>query len=173
MKRLDRKRRFGVTLLEVIIASTILTTVVSSVTILLRSGRDAWEANNNDQARLEAAHATVRHIVRRVRQATSVVAMSGPSDDSGSISVLMESGDTYVYDHDSSDDTVDFGVTTAASVLGENITKLKFTGYEADGTTSTTVVGDVQSIKVEAEVQLPRATGGTKTVTSWAWIRTW
>jgi len=170
--RVPNKAR-GMSLLEVIIASTILTVVVSSVTILMRTGRDAWQANSDDQARLEAAHATVRHVVRRVRQATSVIAISSASDTSGTISVLMETGEIYVWNHDSGSDEVHFGVTSASSLLGENVTQLKFTGYEADATTASTTVSDIQAIKIEAQISLPRETSGTKTITSWAWIRTW
>ncbi|REJ69004.1 MAG: prepilin-type N-terminal cleavage/methylation domain-containing protein [Planctomycetota bacterium] len=173
MKLREPKNRRGLTLLEVIIASTILTVVVSSITILMRTGREAWQTSNDDHARLEAAHATVRHIVRRVRQANSVSAISGPTDNSGSLSLLMDSGETYVWDHNSGTNEVSFGVTTASSLLGENVSQLTFTGYEADGTTATTTVTDIQSIFVEAQVQLPRDTNGTKTITSWAWVRTW
>lgn len=175
--RKNNRRRYarlrGMSLLEVIIASTILTAVVASVTILLRTGRETWQANYDDQVRLEAAHATVRHIVRRVRQATSVLSVSAASETSGDISLLMESGEVYAWDHDSGTDVVKFGVDTAGNLLGENVTQLKFTGYEADTTTATTAVEDIQSIKIEAQVALPREANGTKTITSWAWIRSW
>lgn len=173
MKDRRNVNRRGMSLLEVIIASTMLTIVVSSVTLLLRTGREAWQANSDDQARLEAAHATIRHIVRRVRQGISVTAISGPTDTSGSLSLLMDTGEIYVWDHDDGSDQVDFGVTTVSNLLGENVTQLKFVGYHADATTTTTVAADIQGVKVEAQIQMPREMNGTKTISSWAWIRSW
>lgn len=173
MKRLVRKKQRGMSLLEVIIASTILTVVVSSVTILMRTGREAWQATNDDQTRLEAAHATVRHIVRRVRQATSVIAVSAASEDSGNLSLLMESGEIFAWDHDSAADEVNFGVGTADNLLAENITELNFKGWESDVTTSTTTAADIQLIKIRVRVALPRESNGTKTIISYVRIRSW
>ncbi len=158
--------RRGITLLEMVIASSMLALVLTSISVVMRSGRGAWEAHEADFTRIQAAHATVRHLVRNVRQAKEVVAI-----DSGSISLLMQDGDILVWDHDSGSDQVLFGVTSATNLLAPDITGLRFEGFEADGVTPTTV--DVQCLRIEVTFNLPVATNPQRTVSSWAWVRTW
>ena len=158
--------RRGITLLEMVIASSMLALVLTSISVVMRSGRGAWEAHEADFTRIQAAHATVRHLVRNVRQAKEVVAI-----DSGSISLLMQDGDILVWDHDSGSDQVNYGVTSATNLLAPDITGLRFEGFEADGVTPTTV--DVQCLRIEVTFDLPVATNPQRTVSSWAWVRTW
>jgi len=161
------------TLLELTIASTMLAVLVASVGLTLRTGRAAWEAHHDDAQRIAAANAAVRHIVRRARQATAVTNISDPSDTSGTLSLLMPSGETYVWDHDGATDELNFGVGAADGLLAEYITSLSFTGYEVDGQTATTVLGDLHSIRCTIGVQLPLESGGDKTVSCRAWLRSW
>ena len=173
MKLVDPKTRKGMTLLELVIATTLLASVVTAVSFVMRTSRAAWMAHEADFVRLESAHATVRHIVRKARQASSVAAISTATDTSGSLSLLMSDGSTIVWDHNDSTDQVNYGITTASDLLSEQITALKFVGYKADGTTATTDAAEIQSVRIEATTQLPRDSGGTRKVASWAWIRSW
>lgn len=166
-------RRNGTTLLELILATTLLTSMVTATAVVLRTGHVAWEANQSDVTLISSGNATVRHIVRRVRQAEAVTAISGPSDTSGSLSVLMASGETLVWDHDNGAKQVSYGIGSADSLLGQDIATLSFTGYRADGTTQTTVPAEIQSVKCRASVELARTSGGTRTVSCWAWLRAW
>ncbi len=167
------KRRRGMTLLELILATTLMTTMVVAVAVTLRTGHVAWQAHQDDAAQVIAANATVRHIVRRVRQAQAVTGVSRPNQASGNLSLLMPSGETMVWNHNSAKQEVSFGIGSANAVLGQGITELRFTAYEADGTTQTNTPADVHSIKCQVSVELPRETGGTRTVGCWAWLRSW
>jgi len=160
-------------LLELVIATTMLAMIVATVSVVMRTSRLAWEAHEAAKNRIEAAHATVRHIVRRARQATGVVAITPSTDNSGQVSLRMPNLSVEVWDHDDVAMTVKYGVTTAANLLANNITGLRFTGYEADGTTLSTTAADTRAIKLEVTVQLPVETGGTRTIQSWVWIRSW
>jgi prepilin-type N-terminal cleavage/methylation domain-containing protein len=170
-----RTARFrpGFSLLELVIASSMLALLMVAVGVVLRSGRQAWEAHEADYTRLEALHATVRHIVRSARQADVVMELSAPSDNSGRLGLRLIDGSTVVWDHDAVTNNVNYGVTTPSNLLANNITTLKFTGYKADGITTTTTTSDVQSLLIEASTTLPRESGGTKTMTSWVWMRAW
>ena len=66
-----------------------------------------------------------------------------------------------------------YGVTTTDTLLAEGIVQFYFTAYKADGVTSTTIPADVQLIKSTVRVDLPRDTGGTRTLSAWAWVRSW
>lgn len=167
------KRRSGITLLELILATTLMTAIVVTVAVVLRTGHMAWEAHQGDMAQVRAANATVRHIVRRVRQAQAVTAISDPSDSSGNLAVQMPSGETLVWGHNSSTQEVAFGVGSADHVLGKGILELSFIGYEADATTQTTNPADIRSVRCQVLVELPRETGGTRPAGCWAWLRSW
>lgn len=164
-------RQRGFSLLELLVTVTIMATLMTSVFVVLGTGRSAWEANDTDQTRLETAHAVMRHIVRHVRQSDGATAISTSSDTSGTLSVRMPSSQVYVWDHSAAQ--VSFGVDTASDLLGENITELNFVGYEADGITTTTTADEIQSILVTVTVSLPRSAGATKIVQSWVWMRSW
>ena len=141
--------------------------------MILRTSREAWEAHEGDYTRIEAAHATLRHLVREVRQADAVTAISLASDNSGQLGLLMPDAETRLWDHDASTDTVNFTTPAGSGLLADKITGLRLTGYKADGTTTTTVPDEVQFLKVEVTVQLPRDVNGTRVVSSFVWLRAW
>jgi type II secretory pathway pseudopilin PulG len=161
------------TLLELVIATSLLAVVLTSVTVILRTGRQAWEAHEADFIRVEAAHATLRHVVRAVRQADAVAQISAATDNSGRLSLSMPNNEVRVWDHDAATRTVNFGVTNPSELLATDITGLRFVGYRADGATTTTVPDEIQAVEAEVAFQLPVAVGGGRTIRSWAWVRSW
>jgi hypothetical protein len=165
--------RTGHTLLELTLAMTLLTAMVVAVGIVLRTGHAAWSAHHDDAARIAAANTAVRHVARRVRQAQAVTAISAPDDTSGTISLLMPSGETLVWAHDAGAQEVRFGVGSADDLLAEGVTELSFVGYQADAVTQTAVPAEVRSVKCRVGVQLQRETGGDRSVSCWAWLRSW
>ena len=171
IRRQNRSR--GFTLLELMVSLTLLATAGTAAALLLRTGYSAWSAHEQDAGRLEAGHATLRHLVRRIRQGTGVGAISAASELSGNLSILMPSGQTYVWSHNSATDEVHFGVAAATDLLAENIKELNFVAYEQDGTTATTDVDRIQSIVCRVRVDLPVEVGGSRVMSCWAWIRSW
>lgn len=161
------------TLLELVIASAMMAMLLTAVTLVLRTGRQAWEAHEGDFIRLEGLHATLRHIVRQVRQADAVTAISLASDNSGALTLAMPDGSAVAWDHDAVTNTVKCGLTAADQLLASNITGLNIVGYKADGVTTTAVPSEIQSLRISVTVQLPRETNATRTYSSWAWIRSW
>ena len=161
------------TLLELVIASSMMAVLLTAATVVLRTSRQAWEAHEGDYTRLEGLHATLRHMVRQVRQADAVTAISAAGDNSGALTLAMPDGSTVAWDHDGATSTVRCGVTTADQLLSTNITGLNIVGYKPDGVTATTVPSEIQNLKVSVTVQLPRETNATRTYSSWAWIRSW
>lgn len=120
---------------------------------------------------METAHATVRHIVRSMRQATAVTAIN--TSTSGSLRIQDNDGKVWAWAHDRNNSTVLYGENTATNLLGNNIVALQFQGYEADGTTPTSTLDDIQCIRVTVTVQLDRDTNNQRSVSSWAWVRVW
>jgi type II secretory pathway pseudopilin PulG len=163
------------TLLELVIASTMLAVLMTSIGVVMRTGRQAWEAHEADYTRLEGAHATLRHLVREVRQADDVSAITASTDNSGALALDMPGGDTKSWDHVGGSNQVNYGVNvvTPVEMLATEITGLRFSGFRADGTTPATTPAEVQCIKIDVTIQLPREVGGTRIVSSWAWVRSW
>ena len=165
--------RRAITLLEVVMATTLLAGLGTAAAMLLRTGHVAWSAHEEDAAGLEAAHATLRHIVRQVRQAVQVSAISSPNDNAGSLSLLMPSGETYVWSRNAATNEVYFGVSSASDLLAAGITQLSFSGYGVDTVTVPASVTDIQSVVCRVQVQLPHEVGSARSITYWAWLRTW
>jgi hypothetical protein len=160
-------------LLELVIATSMLALVMTTVSVVLRTGRQAWEAHTADYERIEAAHGTLRHAVRQVRQASRVFAITPSTDASGQLSLEMPDGSVVVWDHDDATNVMNYGITTADALLARNIEEFRLTGFEANGTTVTVIPDDIRALRIEVTVQLPVESGGTRTVSSWAWIRSW
>ena len=168
-----RPRRRGMSLLELVIATSMLAMVMGAVSMILRTSRQAWEAHAGDYTRVEAAHSTLRHLVREVRQADAVTAISLATDNSGQLGLQMPSGETRLWDHDSGTNTVNFTSTAGNGMLANEITGLRLTGFRADGTTATTVPDEVQFLQIDVTIQLPREVNGTRIVRSFVWVRAW
>ncbi|MBX7168050.1 MAG: prepilin-type N-terminal cleavage/methylation domain-containing protein [Pirellulales bacterium] len=166
-----KSRRGGFTLLELVVTAALAATLGASVFVLLRTSQSAWEAHHSDLERLEGAHAAIRHLVRNIRQATAVKNISKADDADGSLSLLMPSGEIYVWQHTGTQ--ILFGLNDASSLLAENIQALYFTCYTADGVTLTTDVGAVQCVDCVATVQLANTAGTLRTVRCRAWRRSW
>jgi Tfp pilus assembly protein PilW len=168
-----RRRRHGMSLLELVVATSMLAMVMGAVSMILRTSRQAWEAHEGDYTRVEAAHATLRHLVREVRQADAVTAISVATDNSGQLGLLMPAGVVRVWDHDASTNTVNFTATSGNGLLAADITGLRLTGYKPDGTTATTVPDEVQFLKIDVSIELPREANGAREVSSYVWVRAW
>ena len=102
------------------------------------------------------------------------LAISSAADNSGTLSLLMPSGDTYVWDHNAITKEVAFGIDTASSLLAYDIEELNFRAANVDGSTQVTEVGLIHSILCTVKFNLARLAGNELiTVSSQAWLRAW
>jgi type II secretory pathway pseudopilin PulG len=155
------------------VATTIMATLLASVVVVMRSGYAVWNAQEADIDVLENAYGVVRHFVQQMRQADSVTIISAPSDTTGDLTFLTSTGTTRSWSHNGGPEEVYFNNGVTSGMLANSIDALSFTGYEADGTTQTTVVDDIQVVQCAVQVTLPRGAGVTRTVSCRAWIRSW
>lgn len=166
-----RRSRRGLSLLEMMAATAIMATLMGSVVVLVRSGYAVWNAYEADMDIAENAYGVLRHVVRQLRQAEAVTAISGPTDNSGDLTFTAAGGTSKTWSH--SGDEVWFDNGTSNQLLAKSIDQLNFVGYEADGTTTTTVVNDIHVVRCTVQVTLPHGAGETRTVSCRAWIRSW
>lgn len=171
-----RRRRRGVTLLELVIASSMLAVIMTSLSMVMRTARVAWEANDNDYAALHHGQTVARHFVRQAREARSVKRLTNGGDN---ISLQLRDGSQLTWDHvgNSGGNTdvvlLSFSTSGQQIPLAYNIRNLSFTGYEADGKTVATDVDDIRLVQVNVTVVLPRGSNPQQTFSSKVWIRSW
>ena len=166
-------KRRGMSLLELVVATSLLAMMLTAVTVILRTSRQVWESHEAEFVRLEAAQATLRHIVRQVRQADAVSAISDATDNSGQLALAMPDGQVVVWDHDGGTNTVNYGVGAANSLLAPEIAGLRFAGLRADGTTPAAQPAEVQCLRIDVTIPVPAGAAGSGVFSSWAWIRSW
>lgn len=169
-QRIRLAKRPGLTLLEVMTAVTLSATMMASSFVVLRSTYAAWQAHESDLETAGNASAVLRHLVRCVRQSTEVSAITAGNDSSGSLSVINQDGSTLTWEHLGTSVTLSTD-SGAAQPLADGIESLSFEGYQADGVTLTTDPEDVQLVR--AIVTAPMPAGGIRTISSYAWMRSW
>ena len=165
--------RRGLSLLELIIATSMLAMLLTSISVVLRAGRESWNAHEADYTRVEAAHSVLRHIVRQIRAAKAVTEITVATNDSGRLGLRMPNGETRIWARDNTNNRVNYGVTTPGNLLAPDIAALRFRGLKADGVTAAATAAEVQCLQIEVAIQLPREVNGQRIVTSWAWVRSW
>ncbi|MEN0109195.1 MAG: hypothetical protein AAF805_00585 [Planctomycetota bacterium] len=169
-RKQSRAARRGATLLEVMTAVTLAATLLASSFVVLRSSHAAWQAHRTDLERAGEAAAVLRHVVRHARQSTGVAAITPPTDSTGSLSVVFEDGSTMAWSYSAG------GVTLssnggAAQLLADGVNALTFEGFHADGSTPTNDAADVHAVRVAVSTTGPD--GGSRTVSSYVWLRSW
>lgn len=172
-------------LLELMIATSMLAMVMGTISFVMRTSRQAWEAHEADYTRIESAHSVLRHIVRAVRQADEVTEIQA-----NRLGVLMPSGATWIWDHQAAALNPDAGFVNCGlstqnplPLLAPNIRSVTFVGMRADAdltdpvdpTQPTESAADVRCLQIDVTVQLPRVDNPdvVRTVSSWAWVRSW
>jgi type II secretory pathway pseudopilin PulG len=157
-------------LIELVAATAIMAMVMTSVVVLVSSGYGVWNAFEQDIDVNENAYGVLRHVVRQLRQADAITAISAPADTSGYLSFTTSSGATNTWTHNASQ--VFFNNGSGDQLLAPSIDELTFVGYDAAGN-PTTVPEDIQRVQCTVQVTLSQDGGTPKTVSTSAWIRSW
>src|SRR5205085_594377 len=105
---------------------------------LVRTANNAWLRHRDDTARRREATMAMQHIMRRVRQATRVTAITTSGDVVGGLTLLASGGTSAIWARNSGTNQVLYGTTSASNLLATGITELSFVGLKANGTTATT-----------------------------------
>jgi hypothetical protein len=156
------------------VATAMMAMLSVSSMMLVRTSYTAWNRHATDHGQRQAGLSVLKHIVRKTRQAKAVVQISGPSDDSGNLTVIDINGNKLVWEHNDGTGEVLFGIGTASDVLATNIETLNFVGIKADGSTTTTKKGLIHSVLCTIEVSIDRPSGSELVSTSCkAWLRSW
>ncbi len=174
MRPINRCTRRGFSLVELIASAAIMAALTAASFSLVRTAHTAWVRHRDDSGQRREAVVALQHIMRRVRQATRVTAISSAADNSGALTVLMPGGATAIWDHNGGTSQVLYGPTTADSLLAAGITEFNVIGLKANGSTPTTETDLIHAVRCTLKYALTRPTGTTtETLASTAWLRAW
>lgn len=159
----------GFTLVELLLALVIAALVVLAIPAAFRGGTQVWQRTDRHAEVLQNGMIGLEEVVRELRQADELMAISDPSSDTGFIQfkywdLMDEDGDsntgykyqryelasvgdymTHTKNYDSSDTGWSF--PDEKDVAGP-VESLKFTGYKSDSTT-TSNVDDIWFVQIE------------------------
>jgi prepilin-type N-terminal cleavage/methylation domain-containing protein len=171
---MNRTSRTAFTLVEMIAATAIMATLTTASFALVRTANDAWRRHRDDSLQRAQATAALQHMVRRIRQATQVTAISPSADMSGYFTLQMADGTIAMWDHNGGTGQVLYGTSTANNLLAEGITAANFTGLTANGLATTTDASKIHAVRCLVTYSLSRPTGPvTESVSCLAWLRAW
>ena len=162
------RRRSGFTLLELVVTSALMATLITSATVLLRTSQNAWAVAGSEQVKIDSANATLRHLIRQLRQAEGVESISEPTDTSAKIVVRMPDGSQRTWQLTGTTTEYRNGSTGAYTPLANDVDKMIFVGYQADGATATQVPGDIQMVRCTIIVDI---FGSQEELTTSVWLR--
>lgn len=159
----------GLSLLEVMVSLAIMALLMTPVIALLQTSQQVWADRDGDAARMESAHALLRHLIRHVRQAQDVVAISPAPERHGRLTLRMADNRTLTWEH--AGNTVTFGKGPRSSILAVGIDELRFEAFESDGVTQPAQLSRIRLIKVHIRYRLDRDAGAERTMSASAWMR--
>lgn len=165
--------RSGFSLMEAMASVAIMSTLMVASTVVLRSTYTLWQHHESDLEQAEMAHSVLRHIVRTLRQSDAVLGASASSDAAGTLRVLTKTGDIVAWERNAGTNQVLYGVEPASVdvLLADEIQSLNFECLQADGDTVATNLADTQTVRCTVGITMP--TGTSRTVTCYAWLRSW
>jgi hypothetical protein len=151
-----------------------MATLTTASFALVRTANDAWRRHRDDALQRAQATAALQHMVRRVRQATQVTAISTSADMSGYLTLQMADGTMAMWDHSGGTGQVLYGTATANNLLAEGITAANFIGLTANGLATTTDPAKIHAVRCLVSYSLGRPSGPVaESVSCLAWLRAW
>jgi type II secretory pathway pseudopilin PulG len=174
----ERNRLFssGLTLMEMIIALSIITVIFAAIFPLFGQIRDGWESKQAATEALQNGRILIDHMNRNLAKAVKVTAVSEASETDGYIEFENNDSETIRYDVNSTSGYLEFGPVGNLSDLAGPVNRLQFTCYDAcDLDSCLSPVSDVNIIRV---VQVgttiidSSSSARNKTFTTTAYLRT-
>jgi type II secretory pathway pseudopilin PulG len=172
-KRRVSRRRAAFSLLELMVATAMMATLMTSVIVVMRSGYAVWSAQEADIDVLENGYGVLRQFAQQMRQASAVTVITAANNTTGSLTFTTPTGVVRTWAHNGAPKQVYFNNGASNQLLANKIDTLTFTGYKADGVTATTTVDKIQVVQCTVEVTLPRGSGVTRKLSCRAWVRSW
>jgi len=161
----------ALTLMETVLALTIMAVIFAAIMPLFRQIRVNWDSKEAAAETLQNGRVLIDHINRNLSKASKITAVSGPNVVSGYIEFKDNNSVTFRYDVSSS--YVEYGQTGNLSNLAGPVSQLQFTCYDYnDFNTPTTDVNSIRLVKVQTTLANSLLHSQDKTLTASVYLRT-
>lgn len=159
------------TILEMVIAMSIMAMVFSVIAPLIRNIQNSWASKQASAETLQNARVLVEHINRNLAKATRITSVSSPSENLGFIEFIDNLGNTMRYEV-GDNDYVRFGQVDDLSDLAGPVSKLQFSGYSLDDMDDTTTdVETIRFVRAESTFVNEESLGTDKSLAAQAYIQ--
>ena len=138
----------GMTLLEMVIALSMMAVVFAAVVPTFAAIRNSWAAYQGEGEILQNARVLAEHMYRHLFEAAAITDVSSPSNTVGYIELRGADDQEYRYEL-GADGYVRFGALDDLAVLAGPVSELGFTCYDGnDFSASTTEAGTVRFVTI-------------------------
>ena len=170
MMKYKNSVRTAMTLVEVLVAITILATIMAVFAPQFRVIQNSWASKQAQTEIIQNGRVFIEHITSNLGQATKITAVSAPAEAGGYIEFLAPDNITRRYHISGS--KIYYGEPNAMSELAATALSLNFSCYGTSDLTSTiTDPNYTRSVKVNAVFKDPANTA-SETYTSQIYLRT-
>ncbi len=171
--RRNRASRDGLTLMEMVIALTIMTIIFAAILPLFGQIRSGWDSKQAAAETLQNGRILIDHLTRNLAKAVKITAVSNSLETIGYIEFEDNDAETIRYDVNSTTYYVEFGPVGNLSDLAGPVSQFRFTCYDpCDLDSSITDVNSIRFVKAETTVTNSADTSQNKTLTAAVYLRT-
>ena len=162
----------ALTLMEMVIALSIMAIVFTAVLPEFRAIQNSWDSKAGAAEALQNGRVLMDHLYHDLSKAARITAVSDSAESNGYIEFEDNAGSTLRYDI-GENSYVAFGPVGSLSELAGPVSQLQFTCYDAcDLDTPIMDVNSIRFVKVETTLTNSAAMGRDKTLTTQVYLRT-
>jgi type II secretory pathway pseudopilin PulG len=166
-----RALRDGLSLMEMVIALSIMTIIFAVILPLFGQIRNGWEIKQAVGETLQNGRILIDHINHNLVKAIKITAVSDSSVTNGYIEFENNDANTFRYDVNSTSGYVEYGPIGSLSDLAGPVNQLKFTCYDpCDLDTPVTDVNSIRFVKVETQLADPLRLGKNMALMTCAYL---
>jgi len=170
LKQQHRVLHRGTTLIELVVAITLMALVMGTVVPLIGSLRNNLDSAQSNMNTLQKGRSLFNHLSLHLGQAIRITAVSPASQTLGYIEFEDDLGDAYRYDV-GADSYVEYGLAASQENLAGPVSQLQFTCYSHhDMNSPITDVNSIRFVEVQATIINQGTTGQDKTFSTSAYV---
>ena len=164
--------RPGMTLLETVLALSLMSIISLTAVLGVRTSWQAWSIQDQRSDTFQHLNGLLTHVTRHLRAVREVLYVSGSADASGNLEVRLPDGSVVKWFHENINREARYEINGVAPthLLAAGIDSLKFECFKIDGVTETTVPAEIRMIRTIASVTIP-VQGTPFSLSSTVWIR--
>jgi type II secretory pathway pseudopilin PulG len=161
----------GVTLVELVIAVSMMVVVVAMMAPVLHGVQSSWRTKEGNSESLAQARAFMHHLHRQLSQAVRITAVSDSETSQGHIQFVTCDDVEARYEIGATDD-IQFGPVGSLVDLAGPVETMRFTCYDGnDFSTPTTDANSIRVVTVEATFRNPNTSGRDHTFSTSVYLR--